>query len=163
MYKFDIINCAQKLTELEISEVEATVGLNFPASLKSHYLLFNGGEIEGNRFCFIKANAKPGEPNGFYLKYFFPIKYGNRDVEMLLEENYDELVNKQKVIPKNYIPIGDDISGWPVCCRADNGWIYSLNRETLDENGNEELIYICDSLDEFVNFMLTIEEFEDML
>jgi SMI1 / KNR4 family (SUKH-1) len=163
MYKFDIINCSQRLTELEISTVEVIIGVNFPASLKNHYLLFNGGEIEGCRFYFIKADANLNEPNGFYLKYFYPIKYGNQDVETLLEENYDELVIKQKVIPKNYIPIGDDISGWPICCRADNGWIYSLNRETLDENGNEELIHICDSLDEFINGMLTNEEFEDML
>lgn len=163
MYKFNIVNCSQKLTEMEINEIEAKIGMILPVALRTHYLRFNGGKVEGARYLYIKQNANPGEPNGFSLTDFFPIKYKVREKQELLEDVYKELVLTQKIISENFLPIGYDISGWPICYKIDDGCIFGLFREDLDENGNEKLVYICNSLDSFINGMLTDEEFEDML
>jgi hypothetical protein len=91
------------------------------------------------------------------------MKYKVRSKQKLLEENYKTMVLDQKIIPKPYIPIASDVSGWPICYKIDDGAIYLLYREMVDENNNETLVHICDSLTELINGMITREDYEDRM
>jgi hypothetical protein len=163
MYRFNIVNCSQALTGPELAEAESEIGVAFPPALRAHYLKFNGGKIEGERCRFIKPVSEPKETNEFSLQEFYPIKYRVRNRQELLEGVYRMLVIDQQIIPKSYIPIGDDEGGWPICYRIDDGSIFLLYRERFDKSGKEVLVHICDSLAEFIAGMLTAEDAENMV
>ena len=163
LYRYQIIECEAPLSEDDISNVQNELNIIFPPSLLQHYRAYNGGRVDEDRDCYIKADTRSDEVNGFSLSNFFPLVVSGRGKETTFAEAYEDFVIKQQVVESKYLPIGYDVSGWPICICMKDEAIYSLQRETLNDSGQEVMLFVCESLTSFVNGMLTRDEFEEAL
>lgn len=150
--KHNIIESSTQLHENDISEVELLLNKKLPKELRDFYLNNNGGEIEGDRYIYMTK-----EENGYGVQTFFPIKY-KRDEDDSLLEKWTMLFCNQKRIPENYIVFACDDGGAPFCCEIETGHIYFADPDSDEDNLEDIMDFICESLEEFINNMKTEEE-----
>ncbi len=156
MIKYKIIESSTTLNESDISEVESLLNKQLPKELKDFYLKNNGGEIEGNRYIYINE-----EGDEYGLKTFMPIKYKRTEGDSLLE-HWTLTYYNQKRIPENYIVFAMDDGGAPFCCEIKTGHIYFADPDNDEDNLDDRMDFVCESLEEFINNMKTEEEFENL-
>ncbi len=154
MIKYQIIDSSIQLNNNDILEVEMLLNKKFPKELKDFYLTNNGGEIEGDRYIYITK-----EENGYGVQTFFPIKYKRNEDDSLLEK-WTILFCNEKRIPENYIVFACDDGGAPFCCDVKMGHIYFADPDYDDDDDNldNRMTFICESLGDFINNMKTEEE-----
>lgn len=132
-----IVNCENIIQQIDFIELEIFLGTQLPQSFKSHYISFNGGDIEFNE----------NENNSNLIGYFLSIKFGTETVEKYLFE-------PDNMFPKSTLPFAVDVFGNFFIISLnyeDFGIIYRLIHEVDDMiNDIHECHLICKSFDEFV-------------
>ena len=152
MQKF--INTGIKLTESDIMDVSKSMNLIFPKDLVELYILYNGGEIEGEKYFYIDENNDVD----ICVKLFLPMKYKQSENDILLEELYQSLAVEKKLIPLSYIPFAIDDGGYPYCINTNDGKIYIGYLEDYYVSPESTIRFISDSLIKFINGMKTENE-----
>jgi hypothetical protein len=152
MIKYKIIKSSNKLNENDISEVELLLNKRLPKELRDFYLNNNGGKIDDDRYIYI---TKEGDDYG--IQTFFPIKYKRFEDDSLLEKWTLTYCNEKR-IPGNYIVFACDDGGAPFCCEIETGHIYFADPDNDEDNLEDRMDFICESLEEFINNMKTEEE-----
>ncbi len=119
----------ENISNSELLEFEQSIGYELPRSYKKFILKNNGGVPDNEHF------------DEFKLSSFFPIKYGNNTVE----KTYEIFKN---LIPKGYLPIADDIGGWPICLDLNKwntyGFVYLVHMD------GPEIDFVAESFEEFL-------------
>jgi cell wall assembly regulator SMI1 len=155
MTQLKLIDVASPLTIDDFKDIESRFGIVFPSSLKKHYLINNGGIPECYVMCYIPKGVAIADANDVSFSGFCPIKYRTHPKEATLEEVYTKYCEKQRLFdPHEYIPFGDDVSGYPFLMDFKNQQIHLLNRE------DETTEFVANSLEEFIDGLITQEEYE---
>ena len=152
MQKF--INTGIKLTESDIMDVSKSMNLKFPKDLVELYIQYNGSKIEGEKYFYIDEDNDVD----ISVKLFLPMKYKQSENDILLEELYQSLAVKKKLIPLSYIPFAIDDGGYPYCINANDDKIYIGYLEDYDGSPESTIRFISDSLIKFIYGMKTEDE-----
>jgi cell wall assembly regulator SMI1 len=150
MYKYKLIDGGRPLTIGEIENVEKQIGLKFPESLQTFYLLFNGGKVEKSRRIFVDREGDIEAE----VKTFLPIKYKRFEGDSLVEESYELFVNRKRLIPPQFIPFAMDSGGFRYCVDSESEAVFFNNLDHIEEPGGA-MEFIAPSIEVFVNGMLT--------
>lgn len=145
------IECARKLRNTDIEDVERKLGFTLPPALRLHYLAFNGGEPRRRWFR---------SSTGFEdcVDRFLPMKYPSFDDEQLLEDNYLQLCVTERRVPANLLPFAEDEGGGPYCLDRLSEAVVFFNLDR--ENDHERAIrVVAPSLEAFVSGMLSERDF----
>jgi cell wall assembly regulator SMI1 len=110
-----ILDAKSSLSDADISTVETALGFTFPADLRHHYLVANGGRPVPNLF-------QKGDEY-FSVHEFLPILHGL--VGARFEDTYRDLVVDNDLFPTNLIPFAIDAGGDYFC--------YSLRPEAAGQ------------------------------
>lgn len=153
MYKFTFNNCSKSLNIEDFTDLQKKINQIIPDDLIKLYSIYNGGEIEDDRYIYI--NKKTDMEIGIHT--FFPIKYKRNKDDTSIEERYDFFINQKKIVPHNYIPFGMDDGGFPFCINTDDNKIYMAYLDDYEET-ESHMRLVSNSLEDFVNNMLTEEE-----
>ncbi|WP_444626674.1 SMI1/KNR4 family protein [Flavobacterium columnare] len=153
MYKYIFENTSLPLEKEDFIELSNKIKLNIPPDIINLYSIYNGGEIREDRYIYINEDTDMEVS----VNTFFPIKYKRNENDSSIEERYDFFVNKKRLVPSNYIPFAMDDGGYPFCINIDNNKIYMAYLEDYEET-NSHMRLVSDSLEHFVNNMLTEEE-----
>lgn len=124
------------ITEQDIQEFEANLGVSLPEDYKAHLLTYNGGHTNSMEIYF-------GVPDdGINLFYFYPLKYGD-----------SEQVEQHDSLPYKHISIGRfDTGDLAMSLFEDSyGHIYSYHSEV-------ELKFLAASFTEFVEGLIDYED-----
>ena len=128
----------------DIEEIEIKYGFSFPKDFKTLYMKYNGGSPEKYLYRL--------EDIVLVVSEFLPVKYGT-DKEQL-EYYYKDLVLDEKILPNYLVPFAIDPGGDFFCFsirkEEDYGSIYIWRHEEY-ENPDAALLYVCCSLEEFID------------
>lgn len=164
MSKLKLVKLAKSLTEDYISNFENQFGIRMPDDLREHYLKANGGFPDCFKMCYIPKGVDPCDANGVTFNGFYPIKYPSTVDGSTLEENYIDYTDTQALFDKHeYIPFAFDVSGYPHLMKLDGHAIYLLNRDVVDDEGREVIEFVAPSLQEFIDGLISGDEFEDLI
>ena len=129
-----------RITEDDIDALSRGLGVTFPTSARRHYLEYNGGVPSPDVY------DMDGEL--LQVQQFFSIRYG--DLLFTIENNYEELVLQQRIIPVSLIPFAIDPGGDYYCLSTENGEVSIFRAENLPDS-QEANIRICSSIDDFIS------------
>lgn len=164
MTKLKLIQAASSLSADDFLEIESRFNIIFPSSLKEHYLLNNGGAPDGYKMYYVPKGISPADADEITLNGFYPIKHRIRQKQATLEEKYIEFGEQQKLFdPKKYIPFGFDVSGFPLLMDFENQNVHLLNRDATDDENNEAIEFVANSLGEFIDGLMGEDEYENSL
>ncbi|PUB83003.1 MAG: hypothetical protein DBP02_13275 [gamma proteobacterium symbiont of Ctena orbiculata] len=135
----DFVNSQHQLSETDFDWLYKETDIVLPSEVRSHYLLFNGGEPE--QYIYIKDGDK------YVVQEFFSIRYG--EAGRTIENNYRDLVLNEKVIPSNMVPFGRDPAGDFYCFDVATGSISIFRSESLPDLNNC-ITMLASSMTEFV-------------
>lgn len=93
-------NSDSPITEAQIVECEANSGIRLPASLRSTYLKYNGGEPDPYVFQDDRIDTVVSE--------FLPLKSMSRGSAV---RSYELLVKERAIVPSNFFPFAVDGGG----------------------------------------------------
>lgn len=119
----DFTNAQKSLGDSEFRALEALTSYQLSTEFKNHYLVFNGGTPE---HCLYISEGAP-----MVVQELFPITYG--DQGNTVESHFRELVLKEKIIPKSFLPFGRDPGGDFYCLDMSNGKIIVFRGEYLPD------------------------------
>ncbi len=121
------------LTELEISEFESSINLQFPEAFKSFYKQFNGGTPERSFH------------EGRQILLFLSIKYG------LACNRIDEILKTGwKIVPARFIPFAETSrDGCPFCINLIEGENYGKIYFCTEEG--DDPIFVSSNFIEFTD------------
>lgn len=105
--KFELTK--KNITLLELENFQNEIGVLLPESYKKHILKYNGG--------FPSDNLIITEEDEYIIDLFYSIKYGNNNIEKLIEVLKDNL-------PTNYFPFAESSGGNPFCIDLSSEKIY---------------------------------------
>lgn len=155
MSKYKIIGSSKKVTENDIQQVEKTLNIKFPKSLRDLYLKHNGGKMSGEGNIFL--DTKTGKT--YDVRQFLPILYKKKAGDSLLEDSYQLFVVKKKIIPPNFIPFAENCSGFQYCIDRKTEEVFFSNFEHMERpKGPMELV--TKSITDFINGMVTEDDVE---
>lgn len=164
MTKLKLIQVAPPLSADDFNDIESKFNIIFPSSLKEHYLLSNGGVPDGYKMYYVPKGSSPAEADEITLNGFYPVKYKIRPKQATLEEKYIEFSEQQKLFdPKKYIPFGFDVSGFPLLMDFEDQGVHLLNRDAFDDDGGEAIEFVAKSLGEFIDGLMSEDEYENSL
>jgi SMI1 / KNR4 family (SUKH-1) len=130
MIKFDFTSVP--LNNADLDEVEQRFSFEFPQPVRAHYLRYNGGHPDKDRFS---------DENGTCIVHdFFPIKISAVSTLPTLETIIRRLKVDQRLIPDHLVPFADDPFGNIYCFSTrghDFGAIYWLKMEGRRKPGGE--------------------------
>ena|GEM_PF-5620338 len=93
---------------------------------------------------------------------FYPIRYRTYPKESTLEDVCLELgVQQERFDLHKYIPFASDVGGYPILMEIESQKIYLLNMDDVDENGKEVIEFTSNSLEEFLDGLISKEEYEE--
>ena len=144
VYSNRIVDTSKSVTEADLQELEQVFNIKLPLSIKSHYLIYNGGFPEKSLFI-----DKDGDE--YSVDYFIEVKHnsGNDLFETL------RLLHDPEVMPLWLIPFGYEAGGNLFCMSTrveDNGVIYYYNHEfEYGDDPENHVTYLSPSLLEFIN------------
>ena len=156
-------DCDKNLSENDFNEVEKKLEVSFPASFKSHYFKWNGGDP--NLSCFVNDNI---DYDYIEIRDFIPMKYSKQfedDPDFTLE---GRAINEWKLneLPKNLIPFAFDWGGNYLCLEKNSWQIIYYVRDVWSENISREAnfkrnsIIIAKSFEEFLNCLEELPSIE---
>ena len=138
--------CERPLTGGDIDDVERRFGVVFPASLRQHYLRWNGGAPE--RYLFVDEEGVT-----FVVNDFLPIKYAHPQ-NLSMEELIQDWQVEQAIIGREFIPFAADPGGNWYCMKTtepDRGAVFFFDHEF--GHGGESLRRLVASFNEFLQQM----------
>jgi hypothetical protein len=136
----------ESISDRDIQQLEDLVGFKFPQSYREHILKYNGGRCKPNVYSF----SEDGQITESDLNVFLSLPDELRDY--ILDYKVEDIR-----ILENFLPIAEDSLGNLVCicCEGeDAGRIYFWDHE---REGEENIHFIADSFDEFLN---SLKDFE---
>lgn len=133
----------------DLPKVEKALGFPLPESLKAHYLKYNGGQPK--RTWIVTEDG-----DEYTINYFFPMVHTSEESPMTVEDYYEQLVTKKKLLPKNLIPFADDDGGDLYTMDKDTGEIYYYAMDTKDPKKAKR--HVADTLENFLQCMITEEQ-----
>ncbi|WGS52593.1 SMI1/KNR4 family protein [Paraburkholderia sp. D15] len=164
MSRLKLIQFAAPLNNDDFSYIESRFNITFPSTLRDHYLRGNGGVPDVFKMYYVPEDSSPSEADEITFNGFYPIKYKTREKQETLEEEYIEFGEHQRLFdPKKYLPFGFDVSGFPFLMDLDDQKIHLLNRDVVDDNNNEAIEFVANSLSDFINGMISEDEYEDKI
>lgn len=148
MRKNPFNDTCKPLVAADIAKVEKALGFALPASLKKHYLKQNGG--------IPKRTILQNDDYEFSVHYFMPMVHKNKTTPSTLEESYENIVRKRKLLPEGLIPFA----------RSEGGDFYAMDRKTEEiffyamdtANPKDAKRFAANTLEEFLGEMLTTKE-----
>lgn len=141
-----------KVSDVQIAELESLVGLDFPQEYKQHLLKNNGGRCTPDTFEFIE-NEITTQSN---VDWFLAIYDGIHDN---LKDYIETYKIEEKRLPSNVLPIAHDPGGNLICisCNGDDkGFVYFWNHEgeiekpLFNDRDYSNLYLIAKSFNEFL-------------
>jgi hypothetical protein len=132
------------LSDQQLDDIAANIGVPIPDSLRSFYIQRNGGRPTPN--IFIDANGDDYEVHSF--KSFGEPGWAG----VSIEDTYRGLVAKG-LIPHDLIPFAMDSGGNPYCMNR-SGEICFMPMDTP----NREIVPIANTLDEFIGGLVSPQE-----
>jgi cell wall assembly regulator SMI1 len=132
------INSKDPLTSEDIATVERDLGLQFPASVREHFLRANGGRPDPNVY------RDQDEDVGVTVHQCLPLLGGRGSAVAI----YQNLVVSKSVVPRSFLPFAIDPGGdiLFVDCASPAGLVYLWHHEIPDD---EPLVPLNVGLDEF--------------
>jgi cell wall assembly regulator SMI1 len=134
----------------KINEIEKKLNFIFPEVYKEHLLNYNGGRCEPD-VCYFEDNH--GEQSSD-VHWFYAIYEGKSDN---LESSFRTFKLEEKRMPDSFFPFAHDSLGNKYCMDAETGKIYfwfhedEVDYTIHDDSVRTNLIWIADSLEEFLN------------
>lgn len=132
-------NSATPIGEEDFDWLAQRLGTRFPQSARAQYLEWNGGEP--SPYVFTSEGVK------FVVQQFFSIRYGKAGETV--EDNYEELVLREKIIPRDLIPFAVDPAGDYYCLSAKTGDVSIFRSEHLPDL-SRCVTHLADSMSAFV-------------
>lgn len=149
LYNNYLANTKEHITESDLTAIEQKYKFQFPHEIKEHYLRYNGGTPK--KSLFIDEDGYT-----FVVNNFLPIKYGNSTLEETLD-----FLRLDQILPEWLIPFADDPGGDLYCFSIDEeelGAIYYWSHEyDIEDDPEEHICYLCDSLTEFIEKLVNDE------
>ncbi len=133
------------LTKADIEELEKELGFELPEMFKEHYISYNGGYPENDKY-------KSKDCRTTTINTFSSIKYEGFS---RLEEVYKNLIIDELYLPMGIIPFATDDGGNFFCISArknDYGFIYYCNNDHYNIENKEECLTLIEK-----NFKAFIE------
>lgn len=154
MYDNQILRAHGKAKAEDLERIEQKFQVKIPATVREHYLAYNGGYSEKPVFTDKSGNA-------YIVGWFIPIcGEKNRSVE-----NTMRLLREDEAIPDWLIPFADEDGGNLFCFSVreeDYGAIYYYDHEfEYGENPEEYVTYLAESITIFINSLVEKENDED--
>lgn len=152
----EIYEACEPLSESDVVQIEAQLGLSLPAEYRGFLLAHNGGYPEPDVFA-IRNN--PFDDHGL-VHYFLCVEEG--DVYNLIEWVEDF----RGRIPPDFLPVACDPGGNIICLSIsgkDVGKVYFWDHEEeveVDEDktpGYDNVYLIADSFQEFLGSLTTLD------
>ncbi len=143
----DFVNAKHKLSDADFAWLEREIGAALPPAVRAHYSLFNGGEPE--KYIFAANDSK------YVVQEFFSIKYGKPGHN--IEDNYQELVKGERLIPKELVPFASDPAGDFYCFHVATGQIVLFRSEHLPDM-EKCITILAGSMTEFVDGLVADNE-----
>lgn len=137
---------SQPLSPADFEWAEKTLGFPLPPDLRAQYAMFNGGVPERTYF----RNEKGDE---YSLQALLPIRYRTYEDQLLLEESYERLVVRKKLIPTSLLPFAIDQGGDYYCMRKADQAIVFFAMDHWNDPGRAQTVVsasICSWLDAMV-------------
>lgn len=143
------------ITITDIKTFENNYNISFPVDFKNFLLANNGGKTSKRRRFRTNDDKKEGKITSSII-LFYPI---SDETEANLEEKY-RLYNVGNIIPRNFLPIGEDPRNNLICMSIegnDTGSIYHCEMDYFDylKEGREleqkHIRLVSKSFSEFVN------------
>nr|WKF61990.1 hypothetical protein HUO10_006522 [Paraburkholderia busanensis] len=160
MTKLKLVQCANPISNDDFNYIETRFNTIFPATLREHYLRGNGGIPDEFKMYYVPEGNSPTEADEITFNGFYPIKYKTREKQQTLEEKYIEYGEHRRLFdPQKYIPFGFDVSDFPFSMDISEQKIYLLNRDIVDNDGNELLEFVANSLNDFITGMMSEDEY----
>lgn len=144
-------NASKKLSARALVEVETLLGFEVPEALAAHYTVKNGGTPARKYF-----RTKDGTE--YTVDRFLAMKHREDDDEELVEDAYRTMVVEKKIFPPHLLPVAEDEGGGYYCFHRKTGAIHFVSPDHYDDM-KKALSKVAASLDEFIQGMLTEEEF----
>jgi len=148
--RYNLIDSDKSLKDSDFSLVEKIIGKKIPESMLMLYRMHNGGRVEGGRNIFIH----PENGMEYEVKTFLPMVHVRHKKDSSVEENYIFFCKKEKIIPEEFIPFAIDSGGFVYCMDSVSEKVYFFNFD----NPGESKEFIANSLNEFVDSLITTEE-----
>ena len=133
-------NARRELSDSDFAWLEAQIGTALPKAVRAHYSVFNGGEPENYIYVL--------DENRYVIQEFFSIRYGKPGHN--IEDNYRELVQKERIIPKGMVPFAIDPAGDFYCFDSADGRISIFRSEHLPDI-EKCITFLANSISDFVD------------
>jgi hypothetical protein len=135
----------------DVKVIENELKVTFPQDFVEHYLEFNGGYPEKDKFLWDKNDHNITTT----VNTFFSLKFeGFGNIEFI----YQDLVLNKKYLPNGIIPFASDDGGNLFCisCRdEDYNCVYYCNNDHYNTNNNEaHLTLLNKSFNDFLNNLI---------
>jgi cell wall assembly regulator SMI1 len=144
-------NAGPPLSDRDLDEAAARIGLALPASLRAQYKVADGGRP--TKRYFLDADGNDYEVNALRR-----VKHRVPGVP-LLAETYEMLVQRKQLMPRHFIPFGSDSGGDLYCIHANTGAIFFWAADRYEPGEPESaLSEIAPSLEAFLEGMVTEKE-----
>ncbi|MDO6429025.1 SMI1/KNR4 family protein [Flavitalea sp. BT771] len=125
------------LTPSDIERAEKELDVFFPLEFVEHYLRYNGGLPEKDKFIWQDGGKTR-------INCFSSIKDAGF---VSLEETYRDLIILESYLPIGIIPFGTDDGGNSFCISArkeDHGFVYYCNDDHYNTENKEECLTLID-------------------
>lgn len=135
-------NPGPPLVSADLDEIENRFGFKFPGSFRSHYLKYNGGHPNPNRFVDNKGTC--------IIHDFLPLKRSNIKGLSTLEADLQYTKIDRDILPRHLIQFAVDPFGNYYCFsirREDFGAIYWIKMEGEQKSDGD---FLSPSLDDFL-------------
>lgn len=140
----NFIATSKALTKSDIFDAEKEMGILFPKDFIAHYLQFNGGCAENDKYVWKDG----GETR---VNSFFPLKYDDLGK---IETIYRDLFILENYLPEGIVPFATDDGGNFFCISArmqDYGNVYYFNNDHYDvENEHSAMEYLENTFSDFI-------------
>ncbi len=154
MFNNAFLDLEPPINELDLDQLEKEYSFSMPTMIRNHILEYNGGYPKKSVFV-----NDDGET--YSVSYFIPVKYGNFNLEKVLD-----LLRDDKVFPKWLVPFADDDGGDFFCYSLRNdeiGAIYYYSHEfDYGEDPEQHITYLSPSINDFIDSLIEDDdEYED--
>ena len=120
----------------------------------------NGGLPDCHKLYFVPPGISQHDADEVSFRAFNPIKYRTRPKQDTLEEIYAEFVGQNLFDSTRFLPFAFDVSSFPFLMDVHTEEIHLLDRDDVDEQGNEGIKFIAKNLDAFMAGLVPWEIYE---
>ena len=166
-YEHNTFNdCGDRLSKIDIDQIQDLIGVQIPPSLREHYLHCNGGQPQ-NRKWILEEEGIAEEGEVYYIVSSFISMDGKIDYNSYgLETIYLSGIN-EGWLPKNFLPFADDQGGNYFCVDLSSGHVVWYVTDIWDdevsqaENVVAATTYVTSSFHTFVEGLVEEDDWDE--